>query len=234
MTIYKDSSPSSTEKAMLKLYGFAVSNYFNMVKLALQEKGLDLAVVNVLGKQDEAFFAVSPRGKVPALETPDGFISETGVILEYIEETQPGRALLPTDPFARAQVRALMREVELYIELPARLCYPAAFFGAQVDEALQQKAKTELLAGVAALRRHARFAPYLAGEEFTLADIYFLYSMDLAVTVADKLFDLDLLAELPGATELFALLRQNPLVQQIEVEKGEEMAAFLKKVRGGK
>jgi glutathione S-transferase len=219
---------------MLKLYGFAVSNYFNMVKLALQEKGLDFEVVNVLGKQDEAFFKVSPRGKVPALETPDGFISETGVILEYIEETQPGRALLPSEPFARAQVRALMREVELYIELPARLCYPAVFFGAQVDQAIQDKARTELLAGVATLRRHARFAPYLAGEEFTLADIYFLYSMDLAATVAKKLFGLDLLAELPGAAELFALLGQNPHVQQIAEDKNQEMAAFLAKVRGGK
>ena len=217
---------------MLKLYGFAVSNYFNMVKLAMQEKGLVYEVVNVLGKQDEAFFAISPRGKVPALETPDGFISETGVILEYLEETQPGRALLPSEPFARAQVRALMRELELYIELPARLCYPAVFFGGKVDEALQEKARTELLAGVAALRRHARFAPYLAGETFTLADIYFLYSMDLAATVGQKLFGLDLLAELPGAAELFTLLRQNPHVQQIEADKNQEMAAFLAKVRG--
>lgn len=218
---------------MLKLYGFAVSNYFNMVKLAMLEKGLAFEVVNVLGKQDEAFLAVSPRGKVPALETPEGFISETGVILEYLEETQPGRALLPSEPFARAQVRALMRELELYIELPARLCYPAVFFGGQVDEALQQKARSELLAGVAALRRHARFAPYLAGEAFTLADVYFLYSMDLAATVAQKLFGIDLLAELPGAAELFAVLRKNPHVQQIETEKNQEMAAFLAKVRGG-
>lgn len=218
---------------MLKLYGFAVSNYFNMVKLAMQEKGLAFEVVNVLGQQGPEFFSISPRGKVPCLETPDGFISETSAILDYLEDTHPSPALLPAEPFARAQVRALMREIELYIELPARLCYPEVFFGGTVDEAIKLKAKTELLAGVACLKRHGRFSPYLAGEQFSLADIYFLYSMDLAVAVAKKLFEVDLLAELPQAQALFERLRQNPNVQRNEAEKNAEMTAFLAKVRGG-
>ena len=50
---------------MLKLHGFAVSNYFNMVKLALLEKGLDFEVKVVHGSQDPDFLAISPRGKVP-------------------------------------------------------------------------------------------------------------------------------------------------------------------------
>lgn len=216
---------------MLKLYGFAVSNYFNMVKLALQEKGVPFEVVNVLGKQDEAFLDISPRGKVPCLQTPEGFISETSVILEYIEETQTGPALLPSDPFERAQVRALMREIELYIELPARLCYSEAFFGSKVDPAISAKAREELLAGVKALKRHARFQPYVAGEQFSLADLYFLFSVDLAVVVAGKLFETDLLADWPQARSLLELLRQRPLVQAIEEDKKQEMAAFLAKVR---
>src|SRR5690606_17417504 len=105
---------------MLRLHGFAVSNYFNMAKLALLEKGVDFEINTVRGSQDAEFLAKSPRGKVPVLETEQGFISETNVILEYIEDTQGGKALLPSDPFARATVRALTKEIELYIELPAR------------------------------------------------------------------------------------------------------------------
>lgn len=52
---------------------------------------------------------------------------------DYLEETQSGPALLPSDPFERAQVRAMAKEIELYIELPARLCYAEVFFGRKAN-----------------------------------------------------------------------------------------------------
>ncbi|MBD7975710.1 glutathione S-transferase family protein [Serpens gallinarum] len=216
---------------MLSLHGFAVSNYFNMVKLALLEKGLPFEEVTVFNTRSEAFLASSPRGKVPVLQTDAGFISETSAILDYLEDRGEGRPLLPAEPYARAQVRALMREIELYIELPARACYPEAFFGAQVDEAIKAKARGELLGGIAALKRHGRFAPYVAGAEFSLADIYLLYSLDLACEVARKLFGLDLLADFPAATELLARLKQNPHVQRVAADREAQMPAFLAMVK---
>lgn len=212
---------------MLRLHGFAVSNYFNMVKLALLEKGIPFEINTVRGGQSPEFLAISPRGKVPCLETPDGFISETNVILEYLEETQGGKALLPSNPYQRARVRALTKEIELYIELPARSCYPEVFFGGRVDAAIKDKAREELTMGVEALRRHASFSPYVAGSEMTIADLMFLYSIDLARAVARKLFGIDLLADWPQARALLELLAQNPHVQQIEADKNAEMAAFI-------
>lgn len=217
---------------MLRLHGFAVSNYYNMVHLALLEKGLEFETVNVYGSQDEAFLAISPRGKVPVLQTEHGYISETGAILDYLEDLGQGRPLLPAEPFARAQVRALMREIELYIELPARSCYAEAFFRTPVAEAIKDKARAELLAGIAALKRHGRFDPYVAGEHFGLADLYFLYSVDLAELVAQKVFGFDLLDGFPAARELLQRLRQNPHVQMIAVQKDASMAAFMEHLRG--
>lgn len=212
---------------MLTLHGFNVSNYFNMVKLALLEKGLEFKVNTVHPSQDEAFLKISPRGKVPCLETEHGCFSETNVILEYLEETQGGKPLLPKDPFERANVRALTKEIELYIELPARMCYPEVFFGGKVDQAIKDKAKADLLNGVAALKRHGKFAPYVAGSDMTIADLMFLYSIDLASIVAKKAFGMDLLADFPEARKLLELLNQNPHVQQIDADKKAEMAAFV-------
>ncbi len=212
---------------MFKLYGFAVSNYFNMVKLALLEKGLTFEEVTLYGNQSEEFLSISPRGKVPVLGVEQGFINETSAILDYLEECSGGKALLPREPFARAQVRALVKEIELYIELPARIGYPQAFFGAGISDALKAKCKAELLAGVATLKRHASFAPYVAGDSFSLADIYFLYSIDLACGVAKKLFDLDLLADFPAARELLLRLNQNPHVKRIAADKEAAMPAFV-------
>ncbi|MFA5677203.1 MAG: glutathione S-transferase [Pseudomonas sp.] len=219
---------------MLRLHGFAVSNYFNMVKLALLEKGVPFEINTVRVGQTPEFLAISPRGKVPCLETEQGFISETNVILEYIEETQSGKALLPSDPYERARVRALTKEIELYIELSARSCYPEAFFGGKVDQAIKDKARDELVAGVATLRRHGNFAPYVAGSEMTIADLMFLFSIDLAQVVGKKLFGIDLLGDWPEAQALLQLLAQNPHVQQIEADKKAEMQAFIAGMAGKK
>jgi|TARA_B100001059_G_scaffold23995_1_gene19296 glutathione S-transferase len=219
---------------MIRLHGFAASNYFNMAKLALLEKGVEFEVVNVHGSQDPDFLAKSPRGKVPVLETAQGFLNETNVILEYIEETQGGKSLLPSDPYERGVVRALTKEIELYIELPARSCFMEVFFGGKVDQAIKDKARVELLAGVATLARHGRFAPYVAGNEMTIADIFLLYSFDLASTVAQKLFDIDLKAELPQAAALLELLAQNPNVQKVAADRDAEMAAFMAAIRARK
>jgi glutathione S-transferase len=216
---------------MLKLYGFPVSNYTNMVELALLEKGLPYEYVPSYPAQTPEFLAMSPRGKVPALGTPQGFISETNVILDYLEDSGEGKPLLPADSYARATVRSLMQEIELYIELPARSCYQEAFFGSPVPDAIKSKAREELRAGFATLKRHGAFAPYVAGDAFTLADIVFLYSMDLAAGVAKQLFDLDALGDLPAAGALLKRLGERPHVQAIASRRDAARPGFIAAMR---
>jgi glutathione S-transferase len=212
---------------MFKLYGFCVSNYYNMVKLALLEKGLPFEEVMFVPTQAPESLAISPRGKVPVLGVEQGYINETSVILEYIEQAQRGKPLLPNEPFERAQVLALAKEIELYIELPARACFPEAFFGMTVPEAIKEKSKAELLLGFASLARHGKFAPYVAGESLSIADLYLQYSVPLACGVAHKLFGIDLLAEMPKAKALLERLEQNPNVKRIAADKEVAMPAFM-------
>ncbi|MCX5506322.1 glutathione S-transferase [Pseudomonas sp. BJa3] len=219
---------------MLKLHGFAVSNYYNMVKLALLEKGVPFEEVPFFGGQLPQALAISPRGKVPVLQTEHGFISETGVILDYIEQTQPGKALLPADAFGQAKVRELLREIELYIELPARTCYAEAFFGAAVEPLIKERARADLLAGFATLKRNGKFAPYAAGEQLTIADLMFGFSVDLACAVGKKVLSIDFLADFPEAKALLQLLGENPHMARIVADKDAAMPAFLEMVKSGK
>lgn len=212
---------------MLKLYGFSVSNYYNMVKLALLEKGLPFEEVTFYPAQTAESLAISPRGKVPVLGVDGGYINETAIILEYLELTQKGTPLLPSDPFERAQVLAIATEIELYIELPGRACYGEAFFGMTLPDAIKEKTQSELLLGFAALGRHGKFAPYVAGDSLSIADLYFLYSVPLACAVGQKLFGIDLLTEMPQAKALLERLEQNPHVQKIAADKDAAMPAFL-------
>ncbi len=216
---------------MLKLYGFPVSNYVNMVEFALLEKGIPYEYVLTIPNQSEEFLAMSPRGKVPVLETPQGYLSEASVIMDYLEDLGEGRPLLPAEPYARARVRSLLKEIELYLELPARTCFAEALFGGTVPDAIKAKARDDLLAGLAAIKRHASFSPYVAGTEFTLADIMFYFGAGLASTVAQRLFDLPLLDELPGAQRLIGILNENPNLQKIAAAREAGLPGFVAGVK---
>lgn len=204
---------------MIKLHGFPASNYFNMAKLALIEKGAAYEDVRVFTGQSEEMLAKSPMGKVPFLETERGFISETAVILDYIDDTQSGPSFYPDDPFDKARVRELIKYTELYLELPARRCYGQAFFGSgPTPEAVKDEVRTVMTRGVGALRRHSVFAPYLSGDAITYADFVFLYTFPMASSVAKNVLDWDLSAELPGADALIEKLRQRDTVKKVDAE----------------
>ena len=65
---------------MLTLCGFAASNYYNKVKLALLEKGV--AFTEELAWVGQTDPAASPLGKVPHLTTPQVSAVESAVMLE--------------------------------------------------------------------------------------------------------------------------------------------------------
>ena len=171
---------------MITLCGFALSNYYNKVKMVLLEKGLPFAEEYVkTGSKDEAVLACSPLGKVPFIRTEQGALCESQVIVEWIEATHPTPALLPADPWEAAKVRELMTFIDLHIELVARELYPQAFFGGERDEAAAARVRRKLEKNVAAFKRLAKFAPYIAGERFTLADCAAFVSLPL-VSLATK------------------------------------------------
>jgi len=197
---------------VLKLYGFTVSNYFNMVKMALLEKDIDFEFVDTKPTQEGDYLAKSPMGKVPCLETSEGFISETDVIFDYLEDLGQGQALMPASAYEKAKVRELIKQLELYIELPARTCFAEAFFGGTVSEETKDKARVSLKKGVECIKRTGKFSPYIAGDTFTYADIMFMYSVSLAGACAKRVLGMDLLEDLVVAA---ALERTGLLVAQM-------------------
>ncbi|MCX7171690.1 MAG: glutathione S-transferase N-terminal domain-containing protein, partial [Proteobacteria bacterium] len=90
---------------MLKLCGFSVSNYYNKVKLALLEKAIPFEEEVVYPSQDEAVKKDSPMGKVPFMRTEHGVLTESQVLVEYLEDAYRERPLYPADAFARAKCR---------------------------------------------------------------------------------------------------------------------------------
>ena len=137
---------------MIQLCGFAVSNYYNKVKLALLEKGIPFEEVVVMtGSKGDAVLCDSPLAKVPFIRTPQGALCESEVIMGYLEAAFPDSpALLPADPFAAAKVRELSQFIDLHLELVARDLYPQAFFGGTVSEDTQASVRKRLTKNIEA------------------------------------------------------------------------------------
>jgi len=67
---------------------------------------------------------------------------------------------------------------------------------------------------------HGRFSPFVAGESFTLADILFLYSVELGASVGKLVFGPDLLGDFVAATALLLQqLGKNSNVQQLAARR---------------
>ena len=61
---------------MIRLCGFALSNYYNKVKFVLLEHGIEFEEVFVQPSQDEAVVAHSLLGLVTYMQTEDGDLCE--------------------------------------------------------------------------------------------------------------------------------------------------------------
>lgn len=95
------------------------------VRIALNLKGVayEARAVNlVAGEQTApAHLALNPQGLVPALEIDGLLLTQSLAMLEYLEETRPAPPLLPADPAARAQARALSLAIACEIHPVANL-----------------------------------------------------------------------------------------------------------------
>lgn len=203
---------------MLKLCGFAQSNYYNKVKLALLEKGIAFEEELVWADHAPALLAKSPLGKVPYIETDHGTLCESQVIADYLESAFPEKPLLPADSFAAAKVRELITFMELHLELVARELYGQAFFGGTASEEVKTRTRKSLVRNIKAFSTLVRFAPYIAGAEFTLADCAALVHLPLVSMATRSVFGEDLLAELP-VRDYMKLLGERATVQQVNTDR---------------
>jgi glutathione S-transferase len=211
----------------LQLCGFSVSNYYNKVKLALLEKGIPFAETQAYPSGSEAFLAESPMGKVPFLKFPRGTLSESQAIIEYLEDAFPQTPLYPHGDFERAKCRELIHLMELYLELPARRLYPAAFFGGTASEELKKEVQTQLTKGMRAFTRLLRFGPYIAGAQFTYADCAALVHLPLVSSTCRTIFGEDLLAPVPGLDGYLSAQEQRPPAQRVNADRKAGLDAFV-------
>ena len=214
---------------MITLCGFGVSNYYNKLKLVVLEKQVPFRERLVYPWQRETFLQNSPLGKIPFIETEHGGLSESQVILDYLEERYPEIPLYPTCVFERAKCRELIQHVELNSEWVARRLYKEVFFGGRVSDETKQEARDRLAIGLDALSHLAVFSPYINGAALTAADCAAYMHFVMIELATQKVYGENMLSHrLPKIASYMELMAARPHVQVVMSDRADAIEAFYK------
>jgi glutathione S-transferase len=171
----------------MKLYGHPASTCTRKVLMTLAEKNATFEM-NVLdfAKADHksaSHLARQPFGQMPVIDDNGFVLYESRAICRYLDETLPGTRLAPTD----AKTRAVMEQwisVETSNFTPnAMIIIYAALFGPMlmgkpVDAEKVAEGRTKLAPVLDILATRLGETPFLAGAEFTLADVGYMPYVD--------------------------------------------------------
>jgi glutathione S-transferase len=213
---------------MITLYGGAISNYYNKIKLALMEKEIAFLEELVSPSQGEAMLKLSPLGKIPFIKSDDGYLSESQSILEYLEDAFPANPLYPAKAFERAKCWEFIQHLELNVELIARRLYAEAFFGQTVSQEIKDEVRTKITMGLKGLSRLMKLSPYALGDRFTAADVVAWPHLQMVSFATQKIFGQNLVVEyIPGIEAYVKMIESRPNAQTIVDDSTAALAAKL-------
>lgn len=195
------------------LYHLWPSPFARKIRVMLKEKGLDFdPVIERVWERRPEFLALNPAGEVPVLIEADGrVVAEATAIQEYLEDAYPDRPLLFGDAHQRAEIRRLVSWFDLKFNREVTQNLVDEKVGKRLLGQGQPNSQA-IKAGYANIHYHLDYIAYLmdrrrylAGDEFSLADI----------TAAAHLSSLDYLGDVPwekheGARDWYARVKSRP------------------------
>lgn len=188
--------------------------------IALEEAGADyeLAVMSTKAgdQRTPEYLAVNPKGRVPALVTDLGVLTETPAILSYIPETHPSAKLLPEDAWARAQAHAF----NSYLCATVHVSHAHKHRGYRWadDEAalaeMTRKTPENMRAAFQLIQDEMLTGPWVLGEAYSVCDGYLF---TLAGWLASDGVDI---AEFPAVAAHSERVAARPAVRKVHALQG--------------
>ena len=162
---------------MLKLY-YSPGSCAMASHIALEESGATYAAERVDFKNRQQtspeYLAINPKGRVPALVTDRGVLTETPAILTFVAQSAPQARLLPDDPFVFAQAQSF----NSYLCSTVHIAHAHKMRGSRwaVEESsladMKRKVPETMAACFALIERDMVKGPWVMGEQYTICDPY--------------------------------------------------------------
>jgi len=163
---------------MLRLY-YAPGTCALATHIALEEAAANYEAVAVdfsaAGQRSPEYLAVNPKGRVPALVTGAGTLTETPALLCFVAQTFPAAGLAPlADPFALARIQ----EINSYLCSTVHVAHAHGRRGARwADEtdaiqAMKRKVARNMTECFDLIEHRILLGPWVMGAEYTICDPY--------------------------------------------------------------
>lgn len=158
----------------MKLYNKPLSPYCAFIRIIAAVKDLPVKLIDapVTMPLPEDFREISPMRRIPVLITGSGEkLFEASVIAEYLEERFPEKPMMPSDPKERAQIRIIMRLLDMDVLpsiIPVLLAGPAH---PQSPEVVT-KIFTHVRHALQTVEARICSGPYAMGEDVSMADAW--------------------------------------------------------------
>lgn len=166
---------------MLTLF-YVPGSASDVARLALEEAGADYNALRVdFSKQEQRtpeYLAINPKGRVPALVTDEGVITENVAILAWVAQSYPEARLAPTDPFGFAQAQAF----NAYLATTVHVAHAHKMRGYRwADDPaaiahLTAKVPETMAEVFQVIEDDLFIGPWVLGEDFSVCDLY-LFAM---------------------------------------------------------
>ena len=151
--------------------------------IALEDTGVEYATVRIDFAIDQQrhpeYLAINPKGRVPALRTDRGVLTETPAMLAFIAQSFPQAGLAPLDDaFAFAQVQAFNSYLcaTLHVAHSHRMRGYRWADDASAIAAMQRKVPQSVAACYDLIEGSMLREPWVMGETYTICDPY-LFTM---------------------------------------------------------
>ncbi|KAF3481428.1 uncharacterized protein GIQ15_04187 [Arthroderma uncinatum] len=165
-----DTVKRHTKDSDLKLYGSCFCPFVQRVWVALEVKGIPYQYIEIDPyKKPDSLLEVNPRGLVPAIRHGNWGCYESSVLLEYLEDLDIGKPLLPPgDPQLRAHCR-------LWVDHINRHIIPCFYRLLQEQDIAKQITYTEQLKDHISKLVNASHVhgPFFLGRSISFVDIHF-------------------------------------------------------------
>ena len=165
---------------MLTLY-YAAHTCSLATHIALEEAGADYSTVRIdfakTQQQSPDYLKINPKGRVPALVTDRGILTETPAMLAFVAQSFPAAKLAPLDdPFAFAEAQAF----NSYLCSSLHIAHAHRMRGhrwVDADDkaaiaAMQKKVPQSVTAGFELVEKDMLKGPWVMGERYTICDAY--------------------------------------------------------------
>jgi glutathione S-transferase len=162
---------------MLKLY-YATGTCALASHIALEEAGVAYTAERLDFKSSQQtspeYLAINPKGRVPALVTDRGVLTETPAILAFIAQTAPQAKLMPEDAFAFAQAQSF--NTYLCSTVHVAHAHKGRGYRWATDESsfadMKRKVPETMAASFGLIERDMLKGPWVMGEQYTACDAY--------------------------------------------------------------